>query len=437
VPSFKYTQQWRWVITDILEGAPLTTLDRVARERSIQYERNQSTLITSTQSSDDPSVNTIFQDINGHLFPYLAEGDRLLYCLRRDYGAGPDDVPARVGGSTGPWYPRAAGVILQYDDAATSEDGNTTLSAYDPWEYLRHVPVIRNRTDPADNELLHNWDVIYPYEVFSIDEIIIDLLEQAKSFYNVPPFNWGATSGPRNMFVDWGWSAQYAGTIETVAPPSSGTIVDGGVIFEKGTSIADAFAMLIEIANCDIVLTPIYDPVNRPGILCELSVFNTSGAQRPGVQFAWDYTPWSVEDVSRLVDGTGRANRINLHTTQGGDSVGIVTESTSVNRFGEYWLEQWFMQPDHSESLAPWAQTLKDTISEHPRTVQISPLPERSPEPFIDYFVGDEVEVLASSNLRATMSGFQRVHSLRLNISDDALESVEDMAVYIPGNVTE
>jgi hypothetical protein len=436
VPNFG--PLWRFVITDILEGAPLSTLDRVARERSIQYERNKTTTVTGTVSSDSPAVNTLFPDVNGGLFPYLAEGDRLLYCLRRDGGLGPNDHPDRVGGTLGPWYPRASGIILQYDDAATSEDGQSTFTAYDPWEYLYHIPVI---AAGASAPLLHDDIVRYDDD---LDVIIIDLLETAEQWYSggtatprhgVPSStSWDSTSGPRKMFLDWGWSAFYQGTIDIVPQPLDGNGFQVPMMFQQGTSIGAAIDQLIAIGDFDVVMTPIYDPVNRPGILCELSIINQVPQELPGAIFAWDYSPWSVSEISRLVDGTGRRNRINLHLTQGGPSVGVLSEMASVNRFGEYWDEQWIIDEEHTNAVSSIAQTLLDTISEHPRTVEISPLPERSPEPFIDWNLGDEVIVQASSNLRATMSGFQRVHAFELDISDDALEQVVGLRVYIPGS---
>ena len=46
--------------------------------------------------------------------------------------------------------------------------------------------------------------------------------------------------------------------------------------------------------------------------------------------------------------------------------------------------------------------------------------------------MGDYVKVEASNAFRATQSGSQRVAGFTLEISDNALETVRDMRVYIP-----
>lgn len=407
---------WRFVLCDLTTGAPISILDRQVRDRSISYERNKGTVITGTISADNQAVNGIAWDG----FPNLAEGDRLLYCFRRDYSGVDCD-----GDPTGfPWTPRASGVLLQYDDAARSEDGITTFTAFDPWQYLYTIPVLApNSSAPR----LHNSDVRYDQ---NLDEIIVDLLDVAEQWYNQ---TWSPDTGPRRMFLDWGWSSCYNGTIDIVPQPLNSLGEQVPIFFQKGTSIGQAFDQLLELYDFTIEMKPIYDPVNRPSILCELSVINQVPTQLPGAIFAWDYAPWSVVEISRLVDGTGRRNKINLHATQGGPSVGIITELASVNRFGEYWDETWIIDQENTESVQVMAQILIDTISEHPRTVTITPLPERSPEPFIDWQIGDEVIVMATSNLRATMAGFQRVQAFTLDISDEALEQVTGMRVYIPG----
>lgn len=404
--------QWRWMIADLVDGSPITLLDRQARSRTITYELNKATVISGEVSSDNPEINLTHTDG----FPFLAEGDRLIYCFRRDYN----------GAGTGTAYQcRASGIILQYEDAATSEDGVSRFTAFDPWQYLYAIPVL----NPADRGLEDdgvpdgNVDIAYND---NLDQIIISLLVNASVGYNQ---TWPPLSGPTNMFLDWGWSGSYTGTIESL-PVITHT-------FQKGTTIGQAFDELCALGQVDIVMEPIYDPVNRPGILAQLSVYAVAGEQKEEAIFAWDKPSRSVSQISRLVDGTRRANKIREHTLTGGPSnpdltLRIITEPASVARFGEYWREDFFADTEHTQTTAAYAQELLDTFSEHARTVQLGPIPERSPIPFLEWYLGDTVRVFASKNLRATMSGFQRVVGFTLELSDDALETVTNLTIYIP-----
>jgi hypothetical protein len=392
----RYTQ-WRFLITD-LDGVQITTLDALARDRSITYELNRPTQIRGTVSSDSHEVNELHTDG----FPFLAEGDRLLYCFRRDYDGD--------SGSNVPWTCRASGIILMYDDAGDTDEGNTTFTAYDPWQYLYALPV----PNPNDPTLTGNLNI--KYTDTQVQLIIQDILANAFALYNQ---DWPFDSSVMNMFLDW-----LNGTYETLPEIT--------ITFPKGQTIGEAFTVLCDRGGCDIVIDPLYDPVNFPGFLGRLNVYSIVGDEKPEAIFAWDKPSHSTNQVSRLVDGTRRKNKLRLHGTQGGPSAGTLTENASVNRFGQYWSEEFLVQEEHTVGVAQIAQELIDTYSEHARTVTIGAIPERSPEPFLEWFVGDEVRVFASNNLRATMSGFQRVSGFTLTLSDDQLETATDIRIYIP-----
>lgn len=398
--SFGRYTLWRLLVTD-LDGVHITTLDSRAHDRTITYEQNTSTVFSGKPASDDHEINETHTDG----FPFLAEGDRLIYALRRDYDGDPD--------TNSPYTCRAAGLVLQYEDDGQENDEFTTFTAFDAWQYLMTLPVV----NPDDPDNTGNYDILYKQS--TVDSIIIDLFENALPVYNLTHGSFGV----QNFFVDWGQTGFYTGTIETLP------VIDH--TFQKGTSIGQALKDLCERGHCDLVFEPIYDPVNRPGFLNQLSILEFRGEEKPEAIFAWDLPSHSTQRVSRLVDGTRRANKVRWHIWQGGPAVSTRTEGASVARFGEYWSEQFIVKDEHSASVDEFAEEFIDTYSEHARTVNLNPIPERSPEPFLEYDVGDSVRVFSSKNLRATMSGFQRVTGFTLEISDDQLETVRDLKIYI------
>jgi hypothetical protein len=403
--AFGRNTEWRFLVTD-LDGRHVTTLDAHARDRSIEYELNAPTVIRGTMSSDSTEINRL--DLDG--FPYLAEGDRLLYCFRRDYDGDFNSDPFVI---------RAAGIILQYDDAAGTEEASTTFTAFDPWEYISHLPIV-NPTFPERSDL----DI--KYTDTQVQLIIEDILFRAFLQYNL---SWSPDSAVANMFLDWGQTGEYVQDWD-VLPEITHT-------FQKGTTVAEAFRQLVDRGRVDIMFMPIYDPVNRPGYLAEVHVFDVAGAQRPEAIFAWDKPSHSLAEISRLVDGTRRANKVRWHTWLGGDAGPTQSSALSVDRFGEYWSDQTIVSSEHTGQTSDYQNAFLETFAEHAREVTLTTIPERCPEPFLEWYLGDEVRVFASPNLRAEMSGFQRVSGFTIDISDDSVETVSNLRIYIPSESVE
>lgn len=400
---------WRWILADSVDGSTITILDRHARDRSIELALNTPTKIQGTVSSDDPEINTLHTDG----FPFLAEGDRLIYCLRRDYNGD-------FNGS--PYYCRAAGTILQLEDNAFSEGANTTFVAYDPWQYLYNIPVW-TPNDPflASGLATGNYPTTY-YDT-NLSDIILELLINADDDDNYP-----------DVFtrIDWGQTIFYGGTIETL-PAITHT-------FSQELTIGEAFDELVALGMCDIVLNPIYDPVNRPGFLAELNVFAQAGEDKPDAVFAWDKPSRSTDSIDRSLDGTQRSNTIRFHVGLGGTGGTqipvIVTEPLSIARFGAYWSSQDFVAATQDETVQNYADDLLSQVSEHKRSVSIGVMPERSPDPFLEYNLGDSVQIWASRNFRNIQAGFQRVTAFVLQITDDALEHITGLSTYIPNDTS-
>ena len=400
---FGRNTEWRYLVT-ALDGRHITTMDAHARDRSIEYGLLETTVMRGVISSDSEEINRL--DLDG--FPYLAEGDRLLYCLRRDYNGDPAEDP---------FWCRAAGIILQYDDAADPDSASSSFTAFDPWEYLNHLTIV-NPNNPEASGVLD-----LKYLRTEVQDIVQSLMVNASVYYNTGA---SPTSALANMFIDFGQTAWYEGTFETL-PEITHT-------FQKGTSIGDGLRELCARGRCDIILRPIYDPVNRPGYLAEMSVYEIAGVVKPEAIFAWDKPSHSLQEISRNVDGTRRANNVRWHTWVGGGEVTVPQISAlSIARFGDYYSDQYIVSSEHTGQTADYADDWLETYAEHAREVSLTSIPERCPEPFLEWYLGDQVRVFASDQLRATMSGFQRVSGFTIDIDDNSVETVRDLRIYITG----
>lgn len=375
---------WRFVITD-LDGEALTMLSHLASDREIQYLLNAPARATFKVPSDNPQVNIPGDDG----YPFVAEGVRCLLGFRKEAGV---------------WVIRYTGLLLQVQDTAEQDIAYTHVTSYDPWQYLMYRPVVNYTTGKIPGPKGISWNDTVG------STIALQVLRNT--------ITWRGS-----CFIDagvaWGGTSFYTGTIETTN--------DLDINFPQGTSVGEAWQQLCATDTMDIVLEPIYDPVNRPGYLAQVSIYGQAGSNRDGATFAWDKPGRSLVQLDRLDDGTIRANKVAYYTGQGGPPVAIQTNAPSVSTFGEYWAVQWFPGQNIPAAVVYLAQEILSLRKTGQRTVEISPAPERSPEPFLDYYLGDRVPVYASSDFREAISGYQRIYGIPIALSDDATEQISHL----------
>lgn len=389
---------WRFVITD-LDTNVLTFLDTLASNRQVTFLLNQAAVANGTVPSDEPEINILHTDG----YPFLAEGIRLLYGFRREVqGVGSD------GETTYAWIIRYAGRIEQINDVAESDNSLSTYTAFDPWRYLNSRP-IRNSEGGLVGAAGISWDDT------RIDVIIGSLLEWSRG-----------TDG--NMFIDagpdYGGTAFWDGTIEALDQ------ID--INFPQSTMLGEAITQLTSNDLCDVVLTPVWDPINRPGILCDLSIYAQAGATVDEAIFAWDKPGRSLVGVDRLEDGTARANNVKFYAGQGGSgpggsSIAVQTDATSESLYGPYWAQQMFPAQQVANAVQALAAAQLELRKNGKKTVSFTPAPERSPLLFQEYGLGDRVRVYASDRFRQDLAGYQRIYGIPLVIADDATETITNM----------
>jgi hypothetical protein len=392
--------EWRYVFTD-LAGTITTYAEGIVRDRSVVLSLGEAEVISGRVNSDDPRVNTIFTDG----YPNVAPSKRIVYAFRRE-------------GDTPPWNPRGAGILMQPEDQAADSAPVSTFVAYGPRRLLSARPV--TATDGSSYSLPgpdgYTFLDISTHTWMTGDQIALTVLK-----------NTILSDG--FCFIDagvaWGGTAFWAGTIETTDPIA--------VNAQAGTSVADIWDQLEQAGNCDLVLTPIYDPVNRPGYTHELSIYRLAGQEQPAAIFAWDRLNRSVTSIDRMHDATPGSffNRAVGYAGQGGapvPAVGTLDNAASIAAFGVYWSQQFatnmqLNDPTGAAVLAFMEQQMR-LVKQGKRTVTMTPIPDRSPIPLIAYGVGDRVKVYASRRLRVTADGYQRVQTIPFQIDDNGIEHV-------------
>lgn len=394
------SKDWRFVVTD-RTSATITMLDTIGSDRRLDFTLNAPAKFECRVPSDDPRVNILFTDGE----PYVEEGTRLVYGFRREDGLTE-------------WVCRFAGTLQQLEDATRTEDGQTHIVAYDPWQYLFSRFCRALEIDPAT--FLYAPVLIgadgYTYKNTQPETI---LREQLNILTDAPAYS--------SLFPDWSQFGLTMGTFETGLPNIDYSI-------QQGTSIGQLMTDLAAMGICDITITPVYDPVTSPGILGRISLVAKAGSYKPTAVFAWDKPGRSLTGVSRLRDGTKRANKIIYYGGQGGAPVPPAENTTSQAAYGLYEDEQFFpetIQPFMYAWLNALAADEVDLRKDGAITVTVDPAPARSPRPFQDYGLGDWMPMLWSANLREESILVQRVVGIPIILSDDGVETVDQLLVIV------
>lgn len=410
---------WRFVITDTpstvsVGGVTTTWANNLFTGRSITFGLDQPTVISAALWPDSRAVNAIF-DLDDE--PLVAQSNRIVYCFRRE------GIRIENDEQKGPWWIRAAGILMSPEDQGDPDIPLTHFTAYDPWMFLTGRPARMFTGEIADIGAIpppDGWLTWQPGPALSRgDQIVTGVLEQTIVQDGFAFIDAGVTHAGTNF---------WQGEIEETD--------DIWFQIQRGQSVADVWSALCDAGNLDIVLTPIYDPENRPGYTHDLSVYNRAGTVKRNAVFAWDKMMKNATTADRMHDGTPGQffNTIQAYAGPGGVPVplaGPLTNGPSVDRFTPYWLMQFqvsggAVDPSGSAVLAMAAQELV-LAKQGKRTTTITPTPERSPIPLLEYNVGDRVPYYASKRLRVTAAGPQRVQAIPITITDDGIEQVQSL----------
>lgn len=384
----------RFIVTD-LDSATLTFLDRLAHNISLTRFRTAAMQAEMDVPSDNPEINIEAADGSG---PFVEEGVRLLYGFFRECGATP-------------WIVRFGGIILSLEDRATTQAPVSHLTAYDPWKLLYRRPIL----DPD----LPVPDLPGPEGLTYVNtrgsDMILQQLDQMNVYCAGTPLD--------NAGLDWGWSgAPYGGTLED-------TPVIEEINFQRGASIGEMIDQLVATGTLDIRIDPIYDIVDRPGLVGEFSIFNRVGEVRTGAVFGWDVFPKNAVGLTRLTDGNLRANILQYFAGMGGPPVVPTDDVASQNKYGIYFEQRFWPQEKSTAAVEKLSERAIALIANGQFTYTLAPAAERAPIPFLEYDVGDMVPVYTSNRFRREEDTYLRIESIPIVIGDDQLARINGLLV--------
>lgn len=373
---------WRFVVADVVFNgssppgfSTLTFLDHRAINRQIRYYLRQAATCSGRVAADDPEINILATDGE----PFLAEGVRMLIGLRRE-------------GGSPPWVPRFAGPILQVPRVVENDVPWVDFTAFSVRQLLYKRPV------RDGNGLLLGTSGL-TFKGVQGKTILLALLDRT--------------------FVADGWHFidTTTGTIEDTDP------ID--INFQQGSSVGEALDQLEQTSTMDVLLPAVYDPVGSPGILAQLNVHVLAGSVKHAAIMSWDMAGSTLAGINWLEDGQQRENNVELYTADGRPTP-VVSDSTSIAKFGSYWGQQNYPVQTQLPAITVAAANRLLKNKDHPDTLQLAPIPRLAPVPLTEYGLADWLPTYASRRLGKAIDGSvrpYRVYEMGLDLPDDSGET--------------
>jgi hypothetical protein len=404
-----------------LRSETTTWLDRQnLLSASVSANLNLPWQITADVRSGDPAVNTIYGDGD----PLVAQSNRLVWVFL-------NEAPTNAM-TDKRWVPRASGILMSPQDQGDTDTGTTHFVAYDPWQYMMGLPCFIDQigTMPGSSGFLFTaTGNVIAYTLIQNTQASLAALG-------------GFGSG--GVFADipnaYGGTVHWTGTNE-VTPLLNFRLQQGVSLGQALAQLCTAGSNVEGTSQCiDILFEPIYDPINRPGYVSQISVYDLAGIERPGAPMAWSRFTRSSTTADRQHDGTPGAfvNVAQYVPGQGTPLLPgqIVTNPSSIAKYYPYWEQRWFPgQPFATVTKNLSIQTLQ-LRKQGKRTFMVDPDPLRAAMPFRDYTIGDRIPIYTpgvtsgrATGLRVAEAGFERVETIPLVIGPDGVTRVNQLLV--------
>ncbi len=372
LPVLRYEDPPVWrLLLGASSGRILGLLDKRSTNRAFTFNLDEPWSHTGLVSSEDPEINIPFPDPTSPA--YLTQNMRKIWGLRRENSTPPYDCGFDP---CGPYVCRFSGIVMTLEDIG-ADTPTTRYTAYDSWQYLMSRPC---RIPDTDGEIIGADGFTYvdarPSDI--VQEQLLLTLDQDDEVW---------------IDMDDAWV-------------EDSDVLTGDFTISQGESVGEVWTRCCATGMMDIILLPIFDPLNRPGMLSELHIYKEAGTTRHNAVFGWSIGPHNVTELSRLVDGTQMANTVTMISGDGDSATQIDTDSQTD--YGKYYSQQVISDATSGEhnllNKLAFEELVKRTHGVI--TVEFQPAPEYSPLPLRDYFVGDWVPLWSDNRLREPITGW-------------------------------
>ncbi len=227
-------------------------------------------------------------------------------------------------------------------------------------------------------------------------------------------------------------SGHYTGGGVNATPLINFNVQQGSTVGQAWASLASAGNDIGGTAQCiDIIVEPVWDPVNRPGYTSQVAIYNLAGADRPIAPMSWGRFNMAATTADREHDGTPGSfiNVAQFYAGPGGAAgIGTVEANhASYLKYYPYWSQQYFPGQPNVAAVDAYAVQAVQLHKSGKRTFVVNPDPLRAALPFRDYQVGDRIPVFSTAGQRVGASGYQRVESIPVVVGSDGVTVVRGL----------
>jgi hypothetical protein len=367
---------WRIVLCD-LRGRPIALYTTFAFEKEFEYVLNRPARCSFVVPAEEPLVNILHTDGE----PYLSCGNRTIKAYRRE--------------GNGNWMLRFAGIIMQTEEQGDPDKVTIAVNAFDPLLLLQHRPIRRQNGDLRRT-------------VRFVDEAGAII---AKKMVN------------RTIQYDGPCGIETTGAFASTSAPQT-------LAFDQ-QFIGDGLVSMTDTATLDLV----FAPVDRTdGILVKMSAIKKRGTDKSGsVSFDYGIGEYNVSEWRRTRNTDQMANDV---TIIGGRSNQLVEHRESLasqTKYHTYVDMQTYSDIQTPEFLDALAVEMIALRKKPREIISVTPLPERAPSPWTDYFLGDivnvqcEVKPSLPTGSHQIISGVQRIYGITISVDENGFEKVAEL----------
>lgn len=361
---------WDFVVCD-LNGTTISEVSPIATQKQLRYRLNRPAECSFTVPSDDARVSTVHTDGD----PFLSCSNRVLKGYRS------------VAGTKTLQF---AGIVMQVTDEGDADRAQTSCTAFDPSQLLYHR-LVRTVTGTVDTA---------PFTTIAGGTIAKNLIDRTVTYEGSVPINTGGSVA--------------ATTAQTVT-------------FEQGTTVGQALESLTDTDTMDVVFTPLD---GSAGLFVTFSIVAARGSAKPDAVFGYGAGNYSVSQITRILDGTEMANDVSLAYGQRPDAGTVwptsrVSDATNITKYG--WYESWetIDVAVTNSTLVGVLAAAELSLRKKPKEyLNITPFPEKGPQPFTDYFLGDTIQIWTAATFRQAVTASQRVYGITIDIDESGFERV-------------
>lgn len=399
---------WTFHLTDIASDQTIVDLTPIALSAQVSPRLNRSCAVNVNAPADDSSLQSVF-----------ADGDFKLYPGTRGLKAYQDGAL------------RAHNIVVNCSySGGTESDPKVLISTLDPMFWLNFRQVWDDTGHIADPTFERPIDA---------GEMLRQMIRNS-TYYDDIVIN-GVV--PRMFPIE----------VETGTFTTSADM--GGFLTDGPQTIGDVVTSLVDTGQVDVVLQPVETSLGyTPGIMGQLNVVPAWGSTRSAT-FAYDTGAKNVESARRTLGIETLANRITYElgpkigkdrwkgniTATGPNIPGayLAMSLASRQKFGVYHQVRVYDDDNDDQVtendsrplfMALWKTEL--LLRSSPRDLlYMKPAASGDnfsvPRPFIDYGIGDIVNVQASAALGHPFAAQQRVYGFDVDIDDMGVERVSEL----------